>query len=390
MNISEEQLRKDIAKLEHILMRKYNKKNYELEYIIIASYDDILKNIYGETTFVEDRIMSEDVYKIIEDLERNIIRNVCKFYNTNKDIMLNGFKSFESIFDDKEYISYLPPFEISSMSKKDFNELLLSYFSIYGDKIYNIVKKYIDEKRIELGSSMLNTTTGVFIESSCLKNGYITVDKGRRYDILTLTTLCHELGHAIDSETFLFPQSKRLISSEDIFTEVPSCFFEIGFLKYLIDSDYYSKDAHVILADTYSMGRGMMSEYRNVNALESFYLDHLGHVISANGKYVDPEGNEMDMLEDGSFPCDTANMIEAMKYSLGIYLSLNMNELCKSDREKYLKQLFNFTTSRKESDFEELINMLGISREDFESARLVKPTIDKEMELVKKITYKHV
>ena len=43
-----------------------------------------------------------------------------------------------------------------------------------------------------------------------------------------------------------------------------------------------------------------------------------------------------------------------------------------------------------QSDFVELINMLNISRDDFESASLVKPTIDKEMELVKKITYKHV
>ena len=141
MNIREEQLKKDIAKLEHLLMRKYNKKNYALEHIIVTSYDDILKNIYGEPTFVEDRIMSDDVYKIIEGLERNIIRNVCKFYNTNKDIMVNGFKSFEGIFDDKEYISYLPPFRISSMSKKDFMDLLFSYFSVYGNKIYNIVKK---------------------------------------------------------------------------------------------------------------------------------------------------------------------------------------------------------------------------------------------------------
>lgn len=388
MNINEEQLRRDIAKLEHMLMRKFGKKNFAMEHIIAVSYDDILKNIATSTTFIEDRILSDSVYKKIEELEKNIVRNICKFYNANKDIMENGFDSFESIFDDKEYISYLPPFRISSMSERDFNELLLSYFSTYGDKVYNIVKKYIDEGRIELGSSLSNGCNGVFVESSCLKNGYITVDKGRHFDILTLVTLCHELGHAIDSETFLFPQSKRLISSEDILTEVPSCFFEIGFLKYLIDCNYYSKDALVILADTYSMARGMMQEFHVINGLESFYVDNLGHVVNQNNKYIDPDGNEIEDPEkkDVAF----ASIIDAMKYSLGLYLAFNMSELCKGNRSEYLKQLFNFTTSRKEADFVELINMLNISKSDFESACLVKPTIDKEMELVKKITYKHV
>ena len=202
MNINEEQLKRDIAKLEHLLMRKYNKKNFAFEHIIASSYDDILKKIACETTYVEDRIFSEDVYKLVKELERSIVRNVCKFYNTNKDIMIKGFDSFEKIFDDKEYISYLPPFRISSMSEKDFNDLLLSYFSIYGDRVYKIVKKYIDEGRIELSSSMLNSSNGTFIESSCLKNGYINVDKGRRYDILTLAALCHELGHVFGSPDY--------------------------------------------------------------------------------------------------------------------------------------------------------------------------------------------
>lgn len=390
MNINEEQLKRDIAKLEHLLMRKYDKKNYALEHVIAASYDDILKNIATETTFVEDRILSESVYKRIAELERNIVKNICRFYNANKEIMVKGFNSFESIFDDKEYISYLPPFRISSMSEKEFNELLLSYFSIYGNRIYKIVKKYIDEERIELGSSLSKGNSGVFVESFCLKNGYITIDKGRRFDILTLVTLCHELGHAIDSETFLFPQSKRLISSEDILTEVPSCFFEIGFLKYLIDCNYYSKDAHVILADSYSMARGMMQEFQVINGLESFYVDHLGHVVNQNGKYVDCEGNEIENIEEGNNFYTAASIIDAMKYSLGLYLAINMNELCKENKEEYLKKLFNFTTSRKEGDFIELINMLGISKDEFESASLVKSTIDREMELVKKITYKHV
>lgn len=390
MNINEEQLRRDIAKLEHMLRRKYDKKNFALEHVIASSYDDILKNIACDTTFVEDRLMTESVYKRIGELERNIVRSVCRFYNTNKEIMNKGFDNFEGIFDDKEYISYLPPFRISSMSEKAFTDLLLSYFSIYGDRVYKIVKKYIDEERIELGSSLSRGNSGVFVESSCLKNGYITIDKGRRFDILTLVTLCHELGHAIDSETFLFPQSKRLISSEDILTEVPSCFFEIGFLKYLIDCNYYSKDAHVILADTYSMARGMMQEFKVIDALESFYVDNLGHVVNQNGKYIDCEGNEIENIEEGNNFYNAASIIDAMKYSLGIYLSLNMNELSKENRKEYLKYLFNFTTSRKEGDFVELINMLGISQDDFESASLVKPTIDREMELVKKITYKHV
>lgn len=388
MNINEEQLKRDIAKLEHLLKRKYNKKNFVFEHIIVSTYDDILKKIACETTYVEDRIFSEDVYKLIKEIERGIVRNVCKFYNTNKDIMIKGFDSFEKIFDDKEYISYLPPFRISSMSEKDFNDLLLSYFSIYGDKVYKIVKKYIDEGRIELSSSMLKSTTGTFIESCCLKNGYINVDKGRRYDILTLSALCHELGHAIDSETFLFPQSKRLISGEDILTEVPSCYFEISFLKYLIENNYYSKDAHVILADTYSMARGMMQEFSTIDNLKSFYVDHMGCVILPSGKYVDTDGKEIEDIDNCN--CDIANITESMKYSLGLYLAFNMNELSKGNREEYLKHLFNFTTSRKEGSFEELVNMLNISRDEFESASLVKPTIDKEMELVKKITYKHV
>jgi hypothetical protein len=133
-----------------------------------------------------------------------------------------------------------------------------------------------------------------------------------------------------------------------------------------------------------------MQEFKVIDALESFYVDNLGHVVNQNGKYIDCEGNEIENIEEGNNFYNAASIIDAMKYSLGIYLSLNMNELSKENRKEYLKYLFNFTTSRKEGDFVELINMLGISQDDFESASLVKPTIDREMELVKKITYKHV
>ena len=113
--------------------------------------------------------------------------------------------SFSDILDEVEfnYINYIQ--DNRKYSEKDFMDILCGYFSTYGNKVYSIVKKYIEENRIQIGcdSSLFDEreTGGFFAKLVYMNSGYIVLlyDK---LDSRALSFLAHELGHAIDAEMF--------------------------------------------------------------------------------------------------------------------------------------------------------------------------------------------
>lgn len=387
MKINEQTLKKDIKKLEHQLCRNYGKKDFLYDFIIASSYDDILVNIGGQPTNVAERTLTPQVMERIEKLTDKTLVDVCKFFNTNREILHKGFESFEGMFTSTQDIIDNAPYHIlNKMKYEDFKELLLAYFSQYGNRIYGIVKKYIDEERIELGDSFLPNVPGVFVESASLGSGYISVEKGKCLHAIILANLAHELGHAIDSETFLFPQKKKLYAPSDLLTETPSSFFEIGMLDFLQQQRVYSDDGHYLMIDTYSALRELMAEYQVVYGLDNFYLEQGFTITNQNGNYISVDGEEITDPCNKDL-CDGKEMLDiskTLKYATGIYLALQMNELAKENREAYIKYLLNFTTSRKESSFEESLAHLGITKEQFETGSIVAPRVDSELQLLRK------
>ena len=61
-----------------------------------------------------------------------------------------------------------------------------------------------------------------------------------------------------------------------------------------------------------------------------------------------------------------------------------MHTLCGGDYKNYMKEFYNFISSRKEAGIEGSIENLGISFEDYLSSEIIAPIIDENALTLKK------
>ena len=185
-------------------------------------------------------------------------------------------------------------------------------------------------------------------------------------------------------ETFIFPQRKKIASFDDLLIELPSYHFEVGFLDYLIKNNVHPNDAHALMVNLYQEFMTFANLFGTVKGLENFYIEEGGFITNDKGHFLDMYGDEI-LPSDESEECrKKLDATEMIKYSLGMYLAFQTNELAKENREAYLKHLFNCTTSRKETNLEESLSLLGISKEQFESCSIIEDRIKDELVYTRK------
>ena len=61
-----------------------------------------------------------------------------------------------------------------------------------------------------------------------------------------------------------------------------------------------------------------------------------------------------------------------------------MYTLCDGDYKNYMKEFYNFISSRKEAGIEDSITNLGISFEDYLSSKMIVPIIEENALTLKK------
>ena len=75
---------------------------------------------------------------------------------------------------------------------------------------------------------------------------------------------------------------------------------------------------------------------------------------------------------------------DTLLYGLGYYTALHMHTLCDGDYKNYMKEFYNFISSRKEAGIEDSITNLGISFEDYLSSKMIAPIIEENALTLKK------
>ncbi len=249
-------------------------------------------------------------------------------------------------------------------SEKDFIDLILSYYSTYGDKYYKIAKKYFDEKRIHIGCDRVQSfVMGYFAPIIWLHSGYIfsTITD---YNGYTASSIIHELGHAIDAEMYLFPQQKKVNIYSNMFTEIPSTAFEVGFYDYL-------KSQHIDV-----IGGTVLRNNRAANIIFPFHRIREALVdeellIYENGAAVSSNGKQYNLKKE-------------ITYGIGYDFAYHLSEIRKSNPQEFLKVLNNLMTMRKEMTFDDAIEMTGFNYEDFITGKYIKPTIKEDCLTLKK------
>ncbi len=366
MQIDRERLLNDLTKARSSMVHASSRDD------VVFNYEgfDILNKVYGSLTGLQydtsKIFLANDYYNKL--LDKMYLKSMLYFYNYahhNSEEIKTIFKNYDDYMTEIGFIIY--PFynEMKKYNEKTFIDIILSYYSLYGNKIYNAVKKYFDENRIEMSyvKTMDSDLAAAFANLTLFNTGYI-VSIHNNYNTWAMVDLVHELGHAVDAELFLFPQSKKMSVFSDVFCEVPSTTFEMGFLDYLLENNI-DENARII------------KNYKH--SLLADASDELNYLYTLENIDTDFEGN---MYDDQGMVYPFREMII---YGLGYYFSFNMVALRKEMGEKeFNKMFYNFISSRKENmDLINLVDIMGVDRNSFLNGDLIKNDINDNQNMLK-------
>ncbi len=331
----------------------------------------------------------QEVQELVNKYYARAYKKIVQTCKENKETILNTFKNYSDLLKDLDFSFLECDRDFETYSEKDFKDIIYAYYSTYGNKYYCLAKKYFDENRIQMRYEEIEKKYIDLLLTNCkseeerkeildiqssgsykgyylyligLESGYI-LSKFNGYNTLSAHSIVHELGHAVDAETFLFPQQKKISRVSDILMEMPSTTFEMGFIDFLRDNGLDEYGADIISSERYEV-------------LNDIY-DCILPVYEQNKFELDEDGNVKIDDEEYEFRDDII-------YGLGGYFAVCLQEIRRQNPKEFLKIFNNILTMRAESSLEELINMTGISYEDFVSAKFIRPRLEEEKKLLSK------
>lgn len=358
MRIDRNQFIKDLDAVKrhfsHVAKKDEIKRNYDQIDIIVGLYERLTgekmdtDSLFLSKKFNLEQMQALDIIDrrdLIRYLSENIININTLFGNYDKYMRSIGFKQFPY----SEYVQYY--------SEKQFIDIILSFYSQFGNEVYRAVKKYFDENRIEIGYKRTDKEDypAAYADLPFLKTGYI-ISAHPNYYTWAISDMVHELGHAVDSETFLFPQDKKYSSLPDFLIEVPSMSYARCFSDYLFENDIDP------------LGALLLENYEQVKSLDrsSFTEEALKH----KERKVDLEG--VVHYEDKT----TAPLRKVIIYGLGFHFANNLVNIYKQDPKEFQRILFNIISTRKETRLlEDSVAKMGVDFDDFLNCESIKNSV---------------
>jgi len=157
IKINENTLRNDLLYTYLVLgsypSKSFIKDNYDDFVSLFLTYDEFYKskieyyNVYNKpnnfalTQLYAQRFIIQDYNEYINKVKRSIVP------------IINSSSSICDIMFDLDFYSLNYYDALRRYSEKDFKDLILGYYSTYGNEYYKIAKKYFDENRIQFGEN---------------------------------------------------------------------------------------------------------------------------------------------------------------------------------------------------------------------------------------------
>ena len=241
-----------------------------------------------------------------------------------------------------------------------------------GDKYYKFFKSLVDNKQIEMGyvgdySNMAETTW-----LNCLNKSYVCCSSST-YNFYSLISLVHEVGHAYEASVV---NNKNNKSFSTLFYEVSSCFFEYLFLRYVNDRRILVNDGKILefdfLYDIYYFffQNVLVQSLGNIFILDDYnltidFFTKKKLVDELNRKY-----NSNIQLDDNPI-----NVRDALIYGYGRLIGINIYDRYVDDKKDILKRFDNFMNQYTLVGTFDSIDVLGISKDDLISNKVLKRTL---------------
>ncbi len=336
--------------------------------IISHDYDSfhLLNNLFALNygLRIEETTEIPNIKKIIERRNEKTFAKFINYLNSSGNDINDISYNFVTHMQNIEFFS--TPFwdVVRVYSEKEFKDIILGYYSTFGNNVYKIANRYFEENRIHTDTFFDDEYGGMFFALQCVESGYV-FSIYDRYDTINASIIVHELGHAIDAHMLTIPQMKPILLFGDCLDEVPSTTFELGFCDYLNDN-YIDRG-----------GSKVLKNYR-MNELYKYMLS-INQILSKGRVNLKEDGT---VLDDQNNPVD---LRDSILYGLGYYFSLHLNYIKSKDNKEFMSRLNNLITLRNELSLEQMINEIGFSVEEFVSGKYINPIVENDfMELKKR------
>ena len=447
LQIDDKRIASDLSEVAVNIVTNQSKEVIKNDFYWFEVLNDIFFNIYQLEFELNSCCFDyENCNKIFSKFENRNKKIFIDTINSNKKMIKKVYLSYTNILKKYNPSQSISVNEFESYSERDFIDLVLSFFSTYGNQMYNIAKKYFVEKRIEMNYGgfftenevprkplnkeeqelfdcfwdylsdlsqiitillhinesdihvenktisieVINNVTKKLIESTSQKiidylkengfedvkitadiksdnlsasgefcglpgieSGYIT-SIYNAYNIFSASILIHELGHAIDFESFQCKQSKKIPAYPDYLGEVPSMTFESAFPDYLIKNKIDEKNAYLL--------------YWSNLVTTNRYVEEGLKMLKKDFSKIDFSGCITENKESINFRHD-------ILYGLGGFFSLHFKYIKDHNPDEFNRLFYYFISSRKEASLEDMINRIGFDVDEFSSGKIIEPDI---------------
>ncbi len=320
-------------------------------------------------------MQQEKINKYLIKYYQTSINDLLNFVNDNmvylERLATNIFRLLDrntAIYVYNSYYKYVN--RTPDINYNDFKDIIYSFYSRYGNDIFSIVKKMFDEKRISMGAKNKLKSDGYTISSPYTKDVFIVLSI-ENFGIDSLILLVHELGHAISNYISVvgYNDKKTYMSP---YREVPSTYFEIPFMDYLMQSKIFPDSALTQLNDKF------------INELNSLHR-YVGVFRHPEEKSiaVDIDGNISKTIKDKNLKGKP--FYEDIMYTIGYSVALNAYLTYGDDYQEYAKRIIDFMYYYKKFTFKENIESLGLNYKKYISCNTIAPYVkEKNQELIRK------
>lgn len=357
-----------------IVDRFENEKDFICQ--VIHNYNSEFEGCDTEAEFSpkNQRIYLEEEAKIIilsffKTYDKRIYDTVSSIIDNNQ--IQTGIKN-TYVKSTEESIFFSIIDAISSLKQDDYENKSLTIFL---KKVESIIKKlnsatevsneeyYKSAEKLLKFYSRLKTKEGIIKQEICLddppvlvatafpcnklKKSYLLVDNGT-IDTETLISIVHELGHAVEESLVIFNNPLREEYDSLYLAEVPSTFFELEFIKYLMKNN---------------IDYDVANDYLNNYYLDIY--DHFNTLLDTKGATLVPNnyGEQVAYCKDNEL--FFIDLKQRILYGFDSYISLVLSELHKNDECGFYDKFIKFLELREDLSTSQLLEQIGVSESDF-------------------------
>lgn len=350
MQIDLENLKKEI---QHLCTLSYKCKSFTQYFKIKNDFENltgIYKLMQGED--IDMKLCTDAYYELLMDKHVGYRYKLIEKYAVDIDQHSRIAKNVISTFNNLHFIRRKP--RLQNLSERDIIDLIREFLNSYDS---NLDKIFMDIKDKMINQSNKKDSENFTASINVLPKSYITLETN--HTIEGASTIIHELGHAYYNKIFENISYKQQVKSyEDYFYEAFSMFLENLFVKFLLENNIRTNEAHYIQNIFFD------------NLWEFFFIIKVLKPMIKT-QYIDDE--EINLI------------CSALIYGYGGIVALELLDKYNQDSELTKYNIRRFILSQGILEDQDLLDVVGITYSDLESCKVLKKNLKEHNRNINKI-----